>query len=741
MADANKARPPLKPKQRKLTRRKFLLATVGLVGGGLGLRWLTHEEPKLRNSADVLEPNAFLQITPEGEFIFQLDRVEMGQGTMTGLATLLAEELDIDPARLDIRFAPVLSTFQRPIQMTGQSRSLVDGWEILRETGATARAMLIEAAAERWQVDAKQLITANGVVVNTTNDEEIAYADLAARAAKLAPPWNIELKSPEDWRWIGTFVPRLDALDKVTGQAGYGIDVQLDGMLTAVLVRCPERGAKITSFDASVASAMPGVKSVLQVSNGIAVVARDFWSARQAAAKIALEWEPGPLAEKSDGSILSEQRQLLSSSEPDYEHISGDSDGGAQAAAQSVQVEYIAPYLAHATMEPMNATALVSSDACEVWVPSQAPDIARQAACDVTGLSRSQVNVHTTYLGGGFGRRAICDYVSEAVEIAQSFDVPIKLVWTREDDMQHGFYRQQTVHQCRGHLDEDRGINWWEHQQVAAGTGDLLTPPMVSTVLSEKISSQRRAQFGNWLGGKMVDWFGAFQAREGAKELIYAIPNRRLTQTTFNPGVPITIWRSVGNSYNGFVIESFMDELAHLAGADPLSFRRGYLHEQPECLAVLERLKKLSNWGELTPGRFKGLAIYKSFGAIVGQVAEVTITNNFIRVPHVYCVVDCGTVVTPDIVRSQMESGIIFGLTAALYGEINIDSGRIRQSNFHDYPMIRMADAPSIDVEIIPSTREPAGVGEPGTPPIAAAVANAVFAATGTRLRKLPLRL
>ena len=447
---------PTKTSQAGLTRRKFLLGTVALVGGGLALRWLTSEEPSLASGPDILEPNAFLQITPDGQFVFQLDRVEMGQGTMTGLATLLAEELDLDPARLDVRFAPVLSTFQRPVQLTGQSRSLVDGWEVLRETGATARAMLLEAAATMWTIDSDELSTDDGMVIDTAGDRQLSYAQLAEQAAQLDPPWRVRLKSPAEYRWIGKHVPRLDALAKVTGEAVYGLDVQADGMLTAVIARCPERGGILSSFDAAAATAMPGVKDIVELPNGIAVIAEDFWTARQAAEQVRLEWTPGPLAAKNDKTILQDQRQQLDTEEPGYSHSAGERDAEFETAAAELSAEYVAPYLAHATMEPMNATVHVRADSCDLWLPTQAPDLARQVACDTTGLSRDQVNVHTTFLGGGFGRRVLGDFVAEAVQIALEFSVPVKLVWTREDDMRHGYYRQQTVHRLKGSLNDQK---------------------------------------------------------------------------------------------------------------------------------------------------------------------------------------------------------------------------------------------------------------------------------------------
>ncbi len=729
---------------RRVSRRRLLLGTAVVAGGGLALTWLSRDPDSLRESPDILEPNAFLQVTPDGRFIFQLDRVEMGQGTMTGLTTLVAEELDVDPARFEVRFAPVLPIFQRPIQMTGQSRSLTDSWEVLRETGAAARSMLLIEAAARWDIAVAELRTNNGMVLHPDGIQQSTYAELSAGAALRSPPWSPELKSPDEYRWIGKHVPRLDARDKLTGAAVFGLDVQLKGMLTAVVVRCPEIGGKITAFDATKAGSMPGVRGIVNLPDGggVAVVADDFWSAKQAAAEVKLEWSQGPLIDESDVSILAEQQRQFDQGSVAYETDKGDSATALASAMTIIEAEYATPYLAHATMEPMNATAYVRADACELWLPTQAPDVARQVACDLTGLTRDPVSVHTTYMGGGFGRRVMRDFVIEVVEIARQFDVPIKLVWTREDDMRHGFFRQQTLHRMRGALDGSGKTQAWEHRQVVAPTGELLTPPTISSLLPESLSTETRQNFGQWLGRKTVQWMGAFQAREGAENLAYAIPHTRFEQIAFDPGIPVSIWRSVGNSYNAFVVESFVDELAHAAGVDPLQFRREQLQARPRHVEVLNRLAVESHWADQTPERGKGIAIFESFGTVVGQVADVSVNKDgVIRVHRVTCVVDCGLAVNPDIVTAQMESGIIFGLTAALYGQINIDNGRVRQSNFHDYRMVRMADAPEINVHIMPSDGGPSGIGEPGTPVIAPAVANAVYAVSRQRLRSLPLML
>ncbi|MDP6695589.1 MAG: molybdopterin-dependent oxidoreductase [Gammaproteobacteria bacterium] len=725
--------------RRRFTRRRFLLGTVVVAGGGFALSWATREKDSLAISDDVLEPNAFLQITPEGRVVFQLDKVEMGQGTMTGLTTLIAEELDIDPARLDVRRAPVMGTFRRPQQTTGGSDSIASSWDILRETGATARAMLVQAAADQWGTSADTLLTDNGTVVNPATDESLSYGALAEAASRVSPPWNVQLKDPSEFRWIGRDQPRFDALPKVTGSADYGIDVQLDGMLTAVVARIPEMRAKLREFDANKASTMPGVRGIVPLVDGVAVVAEDFWSASQAARQVELRWDPGPLAQLSDELVLDQQREVLDEMAAT---VAADDDTVKLAANDMVaEGEYTTPYLAHAPMEPLNATVHVRDNSCEIWAPTQSPDGAQEVACLVTGLTRDRVKVHTTFLGGGFGRRFINDYVKEAVHIAIEFDVPVKLVWPREHDIQRGYFRQQTAHRMSGSVDGEGRIRAWRHHEVAASAAQAMSQEMMASFLPEIASAQKRADFGAWMGDFMSNTAGAFQAMDGTKTSLYEVDTLDFALETHNTPVVIGIWRSVGASYTAFAIEGFMDELAHAAGIDPMQFRIDNAPQPSRQRTVLERLRQEASWGNVQAGRHQGAAIFKAFDTYVGQVAEVSVEGNRIRVHKVTCVVDCGQVVNPDIVRAQMQSGVIFGLTAALHGEINFDRGQVRQSNFHDYRMLRLAESPEVEVHIVDSSERPTGVGEPGTPPIAPAVANAVFAATGKRLRSLPLKL
>ncbi len=727
------------------TRRRFLLGTVALAGGGLALTWLNRDDESLAESPDTLEPNAFLQITPDGRVIFQLDKVEMGQGTMTGLLVLVAEELDFDPKRFEVRFAPVRSIFQRPMQMTGQSRSMVDSWDVLRETGATARAMLVAAAAQRWQVSAAELRTDDGRVLHDAGSRSATYAELAADAARLSTPWFVTLKPPEAWRWIGSTIPRLDIPAKIDGSAVYGLDVQPSGTLTAVIARVPEIGAELKSFNSEAAAQVPGVRGFVELPAGVAAVADHYWAAQKAAQLIELEWQPGPLANVGDADLRRMQAQQLERDEPDYARTSGDSAAAMTVAASVLEATYRLPYLAHATMEPLNATVHVQPDVCDVWVSTQTPDMAQAIVAEITAMPRKQVRVHTTFLGGGFGRRVLWDYVLEAALVAREFDVPVKTVWSREDDIRHGYFRQQTLHRVRAGLDEQGQAIAWEHSQVATPTAGVLMGPTMRTLLPEALSVETRKSIGVWMTNASVQLMAAFQAREGAAELIYDMPDMSFLQFAHDPGVPISIWRSVGNSYNAFVVESFIDELANAEQADPVAYRRSRLSDE-RCLRVLDRVAQLAEWDvEPAPGRARGIALYKSFGTVVGQVAELslrrTTAGEEIRVHRVSCAVDCGRPVTPDIIRQQMEGGIVFGLSAAFFGEINIDAGRVRQSNFHDYRIARMQQSPAIEVAVIDSDAEPTGVGEPGVPPIAPALANAVFALTGRRLRSLPLNL
>ncbi len=728
-----------------VSRRQLVAGTAAIAGGGLLLSWLRPDPASAPLTAEAagLNPNAWLQIRPDGAIILQIDKIEMGQGVTTGYVTLLAEELDVLPDQITTQIAPVHPLFQDPAQLTGDSRSMALRWIPIRETGARARQMLLAAAAGRWQTDIATLATNGAGAVVDAQGNALAYGELATEAAALPVPDKVVLRAPEQYRWIGRSVPRRDVRAKVLGKAIYGIDTQLPDLKVAVVRRPPQLQAVLRRYDATVARGMPGIAAVLPIHSGLAVVADNSWQALKAVAAIEVEWEPGPLTGVSSASIRTEQGRQLDVQAGHRVRDDGAADEAFATAARVLEAEYWVPYLAHAPMETMNATLWFRDGTCEAWVPTQSPDVARQMICEVSGLPRAAVTVHATMVGGGFGRRAIEDYVTEAAEIARRVPGPVKLVWTREDELRQGFFREATLHRLRAGLDAAGQPVVWQHRLIAASLNGLVLPIMTSLFAPEWLPKLVVKGFTDTSVAVLDRLVGSFAAREGAIRMPYALPNVQVDLAEWNPGVPISIWRSVGHSYTCFVIESFIDELAFAAGEDPAAFRQRHLRDSPRHLVVLALVLEKSGWGtKAPPGRRRGLAIQESFGSVVAEVAEVSVSREgTIRVHRVTCAVDCGTAINPDIVRQQMEGGILFGLSAALYGEITIEDGAVRESNFHDYRLLRLADSPDIDVHIVSSNEPPSGVGEPGVPPIAPAVANAVFAATGQRLRTLPLKL
>lgn len=715
------------------SRRSFLQASA--LGAGLVIGF--HFTPRAARAAmlssgsatpSVFAPNAFLRIAPDNSITVIVKHLEMGQGVYTGLPTLVAEELDADWSQVRVESAPADANrygnlaWGGTAQGTGGSTSLTGSWDQLRRAGATARALLISAAAKNWNVDVKGLRTESGHVIDAAGGKRASYGELANLAATLPVPEEVPLKDPRDWKLIGKHVPRTDTAAKVNGTATFAIDHRLPKALVAVVARPPVFGAKLRRLDAAKARRMTGVKAVVEIPQGVAVVATDFWHAWRAREALVIEWDrTSGLTQSSDQ--IREQYQALLKQPGAVAASRGEAGVALAGAAKRIEATFEFPFLAHAAMEPLNCVVRLDDKSCEVWAGSQLQTLDQAMAAAAAGLKPEQVTIHTLLAGGSFGRHAnpTSDYISEAVAVAKAtraLKVPIRLMWTREDDTRGGYYRPMYLHAISAGIDKNGRPVGWSHrivgQSIVAGTP---------------------------FGGMVRDGIDPTSV-EGASNLPYATPNLLVDLHTTSVGVPVLWWRSVGSTHTAFSTEVMMDRLAHAAGKDPVAFRLDLLKEHPRHAAVLRLAAEKAGWGSPLPkGRARGVAVHESFNSYVAEVAEVSIgKNDTIRVERVVCAVDCGVAVNPDIVRAQMESGIVFGLSAALYGEISLKDGVVQQSNFHDYPLLRMNEMPRIEVHIVPSGEKPTGVGEPAVPPIAPAVANALFAATGKEFNRLPLR-
>ena len=693
----------------KINRRSFLKAGAASTGGLL-LGFYLPERNKLGAQAAAADSklNAFVHIGSDDGVTLFLHKSEMGQGVVTSLSQLLAEELECDWKKIRTQFAPVDMAYG-PLQGTFGSMSIRTSWDPLRKAGASAREMLVQAAAQKWGVDTSQCRAQNNEVVNTATNARLSYGSLADAAAKLPVPAKVALKDPKQFHLIGTSPKRLDTPSKVNGQAVFGIDAKVPGMLYAVVARCPVFGGKVASFDAAKAKTVPGVKQVLQISRGVAVVADNTWSAMEGRRALQVQFDEGPNANTSSASI---RKTFMDMAEKPgaVARTQGDAAGALASAAKKIEAVYEVPYLSHAPMEPMNCAADVRADGCDVWTSTQIQTSAHGTAVKITGLPPQKVKIHTLYLGGGFGRRGGDDFVGEAVEISKAIGGPVKLTWSREDDMQHDLYRPASYTRFAGGLDAE---GW-----PIAWTTRIACPP-----------------FGGMRNG--VDFTGV----QGVSDIQYGIPNIQIEYHAPEVGIPVTYWRSVGYSQNTFFAESFLDELAAAGGKDPFELRRRLLAKSPRYLAVLELAADKAGWGKPLPaGRFRGIAVVNNIGSFNAQVAEVSVTKGKLRVHRVVCAVDCGQVINPAIVEQQIQSGIVYGLSAALKGAITIDHGRVQQSNFHEYDVLRIDEMPVVEVHIVPSQSAPGGIGEASTPSVVPAVTNAVFAATGKRIRKLPIR-
>jgi isoquinoline 1-oxidoreductase beta subunit len=707
------------------SRREFLRNSAAAMGGLVisfylpmrGGRAYAADAPK-----PVYPPNAFIHIAPDDTITIIVNKSEMGQGVYTSLPMLIAEELEADWSRIRVEFAPVADVYRHTTfgaQMTGGSSSIPSSWEQLRRVGASARVLLVRAAAQQWGVPEGECHAAHSVVTHGKSARKASYGSLAEAAGKLPLPEKVALKAPAEFKLLGKPMKRLDTPQKINGSAQFGLDVYVPGMLTVLIARSPVFGGQVKSYNAAEALKVAGVQGVYQVPTGVAVAASGFWPARTARDLLEIVWDEGPGAALSTPQMRAEYL-ALAKQPGTVARKQGDSVQGLKDAHKSVSAEYEMPYLAHAAMEPLNVVVDLKPDHCTIWTGTQGQTADRAAAAQTAGLNPGQVEIHTTFLGGGFGRRVNprCDFVTEAVQVAMAVGQPVKVVWTREDDMRGGNYRPMWSDRIEAGIARNGKPLAWKH-----------------TIVGQSIIAD--TPFEKFMVRDGVD----VTSVEGAATMPYVIPNLLVDLHSPKNAVPVQWWRSVGHSHTAFIVETMVDELAHLAGKDPVAYRMDMLPAASRYRGVLKLAAEKAGWGKkkLPAGHALGVAVHESFNSYVAEVAEVSLDNGKVRVHRVVAAVDCGMVINPDGVEQQIESAVAYGLSAALHGAITLDKGQVQQSNFHDYAPLRFSEMPQIEVHIVASKEAPTGIGEPGTPPIAPAVANALFKLSGKRLRRLPL--
>jgi len=723
---AHTARGAAGASQGTLSRRTFLIAgaAVGgglLIGVGFGAAGTASADAADLANSTALSPNAFVRIDPDGQVTVTMGYIEMGQGTYTSVPMLIAEELEVDLTSVRFEHAPPNDKlYANPLlgfQVTGGSTTIRSSWEPMRRAGATARVMLVTAAASAWKVEPASCRAEKGEVIHAASGRRVKYGALVADAAKLPVPEQVALKQAQDFKLIGTPAKRLDTPAKVNGTAQFGIDARVPGMKIATLASSPVFGGKLRSVDDSKALAVRGVLKVVRLDDAVAVIADHMGAAKKGLAALDIQWDNGPNASLQTADIVRELEAAANTKAGAVARNEGDADKALAGAATRVEAVYEVPFLAHATMEPMNCTVDLRADSCELWLGSQVLTRAQAAAAQVAGLPLEKVTVHNHLLGGGFGRRLEVDYVIRAVQIAKQVGAPVKVIWTREEDMQHGMYRPYFYLRFAAGLDAQGQPVAWKNRIVGSSILARWAPPL----------------FKNGFDRDAV---------ESAAKPPYALPNIFVDYVQQEPpAIPTAFWRGVGPTRNVFAVESFIDELAAAAKQDAVAYRRGLLSKNPRVKAVLELAAEKAGWGQALPkGRGRGVAVQFAFGTYMAQVADVEVgKDGGVLVRRVVCAVDCGTVINPDTVRAQVESGIMFGVSATLHGAITLKDGRVEQSNFHDYRVVRMNEAPTIEIHIVKSGEAPGGMGEPGTSALAPAVTNAIYAATGKRLRKLPV--